>query len=395
MIIITRHELDEVLKGKRVLLFGRRKTGKTFYTRYRKKDWDYYIFTRGGNVLEWSTKEILDLRTFMRTVGHMDKVIIDEFHRAPDEFFAFIQAGGLPENAVLITSTLHHYKHVRAVNSPLLGMFTEFRVNLTHPCDLLAYPWGEMSKELAERLFFYQEPTQIGKEIKEIVLNAKYFVPALVGEILEEEDKTHSERIDGILEAVAAGKNTLTEISGYLYSKGIIATQSTSPITPYMKMLLDVGLLQRRRLYGTKKRSVYIIPSPLIDLAYYLNGKYGFYDVDIPWDFLKKVIEKKIGIYAEQFFELALSRIFGLQTVKIMNPEVDIALAEFNRVKITAEVKWRKSIKRSEVKEAEAKLAQTGAERRILIVPDASAVPETDLEVWDVERVVKEVRRGC
>ncbi|NPA76671.1 MAG: ATP-binding protein [Candidatus Diapherotrites archaeon] len=393
MIIITRPELDRVLEGEKILLFGRRKTGKTFYSRYKKNNWEYYIFTRGGNVLEWSTKETLDLRTFMRTVNHENGVIIDEFHRAPEEFFSFVQAGGLPENTVLITSTMHYYRHVKDVNSPILGMFSEFQVDLVHPADLLAHPWENLDKKTLELLFFYQEPTQIGKTLKEIVLNAKYFVPALVGEILEEEDRTHSERIEGILEAVAVGKNTLTEISGYLHSKKIIDSQSTSLITPYMKTLVDVGLLKRVRLHGTKKRSIYTIPSPLIDLTYYLNGKYGFYDVDLPWDFVQKVLEKKAGLYAERFFERTLSRIFGLQAVKIMKPEIDIALASFEKIRIVAEVKWKNRIKRSEVREAEAKLAQTGAEKRILIVPDASAVPETDLEVWDVERIVKEIRK--
>ena len=393
MIIITRPELDRVLERNKILLFGRRKTGKTFYSRYKKQGWEYYIFTRGGNVLEWSTKETLDMRTFMRTVSHKNSVIVDEFHRAPEEFFSFVQAGGLPENTVLITSTMHYYRHVKTVNSPILGMFSEFQVDLVHPVDLLAHPWENLDKKTVERIFFYQEPTQIGKTLEEIVLNAKYFVPALVGEILEEEDRTHSERFDGILEAVAVGKNTLTEISGYLHSKKIITTQSTSLITPYVKTLIDVGLLERVKLYGAKKRSIYTVSSPLIDLTYYLNGKYGFYDVDLPWDFIQKVLEKKVGFYAERFFERALSRIFGLQTVKIMKPEIDIALVSFGKIRIVAEVKWKNRIKKSEVREAEAKLAQTGAERRMLIVPDASAAPETDLEVWDIERVVKAIKR--
>lgn len=52
MAIIQRRELDRVLGMRWLLLYGRRKTGKTFYVRERGSYARYFVVTRGRSLVD-------------------------------------------------------------------------------------------------------------------------------------------------------------------------------------------------------------------------------------------------------------------------------------------------------------------------------------------------------
>ncbi len=92
----------------------------------------------------------------------------------------------------------------------------------------------------------------------------------------------------------------------------------------------------------------------------------------------------------ERFF----SELWGLKPVKILEPEVDIALMEYKKLKIIGEVKWKNKLTRREIREIEEKLDKLDAERKILVVPEENILEgETGLEVWDVEKMSREASR--
>jgi len=173
---------------------------------------------------------------------------------------------------------------------------------------------------------------------------------------------------------------------------GFIERAETGLVSPYLSLAVKVGLLERIPVFGTK-RYVYRHVSPLTDLMYYLDSKYAFYERDIPIEFILKVVKNKISFYIEVFLERFLAEVFGLVPAKSLQPEIDVLLLDFKKPKVVAEVKWSDRVTREEIREAEEKLRAFEDARKILFVKDASGIPETELEVWDVERLKEEVRK--
>ncbi len=389
-ILVKRPQLEEFLKtsGRR-LLYGRRKTGKTFYARYVLADYHYYIVRKGGVIYNPVEDLELDTRAFIKICRVEDNIILDEFHRAHPRLFDVIQAGLCTENLVLITSTMHyHRRFTEGPEAPLKGLFSIRMVGLLSPIELLNTEWPMNGRELIEHLVFYQEPTLIGRSLKDIILSGKEFAQSLIGEVLDEEDQVHTRRYDMILEAIAAGKNKLSEIASYLYSRGVIPSASTSYITKYIDILVKSGLIERVEVWGKKRKSYYRHVSPLTEIEYYLNAKYGFFDLPLTWDYIEKILYNYMPLLIEKFMEKLLAELMGLKPVKILEPEIDIALVEYNRIKLVAEVKWKNKITREEIRRIEEKLNKFEEAEKILIVPDQTIVPETTLKVLDIETII-------
>jgi len=387
-IIVKRPRLEKFLRrGGRRLLYGRRKTGKTFYARLTLRDHYYYIVRRGGTIYDPAEDYELSLRGFLRECGS-GKVVLDEFHRAPPRLMDSLQAGQCGGDLVLITSTLHYYRRfVEGPEAPLKGLFAERRVGLLSPLELLSTP-GILSGdpwEDAGRLVFYQEPPAIGWGLEDVVESGWDYSKSLVGEILGEEDVAYTRRVDALLEAVAAGKTRLGEIASYLYSRGLIQKPSTGHVTKYILAATRLGLLERIPVWG-RKRSVYRHVSPLTWAAYYLQARYGFYETAGDVGFGLKVVEGLLPRLVERFAERFFAELYGLKPVRILEPEVDIALVEYSRLRLVGEVKWRHRVTKADIEAAEKKLAGLGG-HAVLVVPDAESVPPTMLEVWDLEKM--------
>ncbi len=392
-IIVRRRMLEEFLKSSgRRLLYGRRKTGKTFYARLVLRDYNYFIVRRGGLFYDPLEDLSLSVREFIRLCRREDRIIVDEFHRAPPRFFDAIQAGECGGEVVFITSTLHYHKKiVEGVDAPLKGLFTSHCVGLISPVDLLRHEWDiEPGKKLFELLVFYQEPVLIGRKPVDIVVGGKEIAQSLVGEILSEEDQVFTERFNAILEAVAAGKTRLTEIASYLYSRGLLPRQSTSLITKYIDIMVKIGLLERIPVWGKRRKHVYRHVSPLTSLQYYLHTRYGHFDLQLPWSFLERAVAQRKPLLIERFVERLLAETWGLKPVKIMEPEeIDIALVEYKKLKIVGEVKWKNNLTRSEIKRIESKLHHYPEAEKILIVPDETIIPETSLKILDTKKMIE------
>ena len=394
-IVVERPGLREfLLAGGRRLLYGRRKTGKTFYARHVLRDYEYFIVRKGGTIYDPLEDQELDTGAFIRICRREDRVILDEFHRASPRLFDALQAGVCGENLVLITSTLHYHRvFLEGPEAPLAGLFLGRRVGLLSPIELLATSgWEWEGRELVERLVFYQEPVLIGRGIRDIVLSGREIAHTLVGEVLDEEDYTYTRRFDAVLEAIAAGKTKLTEIANYLYSRGLLEKPSTSLLTKYVKIMTETGLLERIEALGRKRRSIYRHVSPLTETIYYLEARYGFGETPLPWEYIEKALATIIPRLVERFAERFLSEYYGLKPVRIEQPEIDIALAEYNTLRVVAEVKWVRRLSTSTMRRIEAKLSAFSEARKILVVPDKTIVPETWLEVWDIGDLVAKAR---
>ncbi len=398
MVVVERPWLERFLRqGGMRLLYGRRKTGKTFYARRVLRDHQYFIVMRGGKIYDPEADEVLETSSLLRLCRLGVKIILDEFHRAEPRLFDAIQSGTCSGHLVFITSTLHYYRRlVEGPDAPLKGMFSLRRVGLLTPLELLNTEWSiDDPARVVELTVFYQEPMLIGKSVREIIASGMDYARSLVGEVLSEEDHRYTQRFDAILEALAAGYTRLSEIASYLYSRGLIDKQSTGMVTKYLDLMARIGLVEKLPIWGKKRRSIYRHVSPLTDVAYYLNSRYEFYEAPLPLDFGLRVLEQRIPLLVEVYVERLLAQLYGLKPVKILEPEIDVALARFQHLEVVAEVKWVKKLSQAELRRIESKLYSINAKKHILVVPDADALSgETGLEVWDAARIVREARRA-
>ncbi|ADB58217.1 ATP-binding protein [Archaeoglobus profundus] len=398
MAIIPRRELEDALKDyKWLLIYGRRKTGKTFYVRERAKYDRYFITTRNKTLVDVDKGEEFTQREFQKILPLLireERIVIDEFHRLDEPIFSTLQALSGRGRIILITSTMHYFRNL--IKSPLLGLLELKEVGLVDPRDAIAFAHrlGLRGKDLLEVACIVREPWLAQKVeryrrkvIEHIKEELKVYVPYLIGEVFTEEDVELTTRYSAILSSIANGKVYSSEISSYLFSRGLIDKDNPGLISQYLRNLIQMGLIKAIPVEGRRRKAFqYRHVSPITDFAYYLNEKYGFFEADIDENRVKMIFAERIPKYMEWFFEDFLVKIFGLQPVKIAKPEleVDIALREYKRIKVVAEVKWKKNIDEKELRSIEEKLSKFNA-RRILIVPCKDSLkrfPE-DVEVWD------------
>ena len=77
---------------RRVLVYGRRKVGKSFFVK-RFTKWDaYFHVKRSGGILELDSLREIDysyLKDYI--LKEKDKrIVVDEFHRLPEDFLDFL-----------------------------------------------------------------------------------------------------------------------------------------------------------------------------------------------------------------------------------------------------------------------------------------------------------------
>ncbi len=391
MAIIKRRELEEALRARWLLLYGRRKTGKTFYVREMGEYSGYFVVTRGKSVVNVDTGEELPEREFIRLLPYLlqgSRVVIDEFHRLDEPFFSLLQGLSGRGELTLITSTRHYFKRLIGSGSPLLGLFHLQEVGLVDPRDAIIYVHGlgYKGKTLMELSCLLQEPwlapyvETFGKNAPgKIGYVLRDYVPSLVGEIFNEEERELSRRYFAILEAVADGKRTSGEIASELFSRGLVEKNSPGSVSPYLETLVGMGILERVPFKGGRGRGYhYRHLSPVMDFAFYLNSKYGFFETGLPEKRIASLLEERLPRYMEGFFETLLAREHGLQPVRIELPEleVDVALRRHKKLHLAAEIKWKEKITKKDIKNAEDKLSRLNAPKKLLIVPDKSKIPQ-------------------
>ncbi len=401
MIIVRYRDLDRWRQqwGWR-LVYGRRKTGKSFFVR-EFTEWDrYYFVNRGGGIVEIGSKRAMSKREFFAELFALlgrERVVVDEFQRLGDDFVDRLHAEGRLGELTLITSALSYARRILGRRSPLLGLVSSMHMSLVHPLDLLANLADRyVGKELVERAVFAQEPWLIeaatSKDFLDSALSGLSSVPGLVGEIFFEEDRKLTETYEAVLRAVASGKRVSTEVAKFLHSRGLLDIPQPGYVIPYLRNLEALGILWHVT-HG--KKQYYFHVSPAVDLYYYLTEKYGdsFSKQDV-----ETALGAKMGLYVEDFVRRFFEGSTGLRATKLLSPEIDGVFFRAKRVAMLLEVKWKERVTKKEVREVEEKFSQVErrfgeVERKVLVVPDASAVPETDLDVWDVERMIATAKR--
>lgn len=387
--------------GKWTLVFGRRKTGKTYLVRNFVAHEEYYFVKRDGGILAYPGQKALTREAFLealqRTLAAGKTVVVDEFHRLGDDFIDLLQNIDKSGKLILISSTLSLSKKLLSARSPLMGFFAEVPLGLISFNDSLAALKGsgagkrdlvELAVAMSEPLAAdYLEPARSPRKVLlDVMVGSIRTVPALMGEIFTEEERSISAVYEGIARAVAAGKVVSGEIAGRLFSQKLIKNDHPAMIQQYLNNLVQFGILKRLPVWG-KSKFVYRHVSPLARLFYYADEKYNLSEDPAPEKIAGHVIQEMMPRLVEDAVRAALSARFGLREclLEAGDHDIDGVLLRFQRPQVLLEVKWGKRIGPKDIRSAEDNLSRLSAKRRLLFVPDKTGLRSDKVEIIDLD----------
>jgi len=393
-IIIPRSEAEEISRSKGwILVFGRRKTGKTFLLR-KMVPHDYYFFvTRGGEIFDASGGEVktlpysIFLERLKQFLTEERTIVIDEFQRLPDEFLDFLHYIKPLSKAklVLVGSSIQVSRKILSKRSPLLGIIKPIRIGLIKPVDMVLalsrevgpYKTLQLAPLLRDPwiLEFVDYRKNIEEIVKQVVQAIRYSCKGLIGEVFLEEDRELTERYEAVLRAIADGYNTPGLVANYVSNvmRGVFKSHD---VKKYISNLLEMGLVKRKRVYS-KKRYLYQLDSPLLDLFYFLDVKFGFYEIDTPQDLLISKALNKIPLYYEEFIIELLAQILNAEIQKSLKPEIDGVLVKTGKPVAVVEVKYGKAY-REDIYKFLAKTENFKC-KKILVAKEAEEIKNVEL----------------
>lgn len=402
--IIPRSEAKEISGSKGwLLVFGRRKTGKTFLLR-KMVYHDYYFFvTRGGEIFDASEEKVktlsysIFLERLKRLLTEEKTIVIDEFQRLPDEFLDFLHYIKPLSKAklVLVGSSIQVSKKILSKRSPLLGVIKPLRIGLIKPTDIALALSKEVEPYKALQLApllrdpwileFIDYRKNLEEIIKQVIQAIRYSCKGLIGEVFLEEDRELTERYEAVLRAIADGYNTPGLIANYVSNvmRGVFKSHD---VKKYISNLLEMGLVKRKRIYS-KKRYLYQIDSPLLDLFYFLDVKFGFYEIDTPQNLLVSKALNKIPLYYEEFIIELLAQLLNAEIQKGLKPEIDGILVKAGKPIAVIEVKYGKAY-REDIYKFLTKTVNFKC-KKILVAKEAEEVK--DIELLTPLKIIKQL----
>jgi hypothetical protein len=347
---ITRSESYKIKKNW-ILLYGRRKVGKTFMLKNYIK-WDYYfligqagtIWCDGPPIKKFTILD--DFIEFLIDSLKTDKVVVvDEFQRLPIEVFERISSIHPNGQLILSGSSLAVVKKIIDTKSPLLGLLQENRIGLIQYYDIIRML---SLKDMIDYGTYLQDPwlipimdgSNILNDLHNMLEGIRYTIPALLGEIFHEEDRTTSEIFEGILGAIGSGYGKPSEIASILYHRGIIKRDAPSHVVPYIRNLMDMDILKLVRIFK-KKRTTYRMVSPIFSIYYYMNDKYGLEQGLPKFSSVEQNLQRAHTLAVEDFIVTSLARSLNGEFRYSFEPEIDgIVVDRRERPIATIEVKW-------------------------------------------------------
>ncbi len=398
MIIPRPMDVKKIVDSKKwVLVYGRRKTGKTFLVQHFVRFDEYFFVKNSGSILTKKSDSITYetfMEIFRRTIEENKIVVVDEFHRLGNDFFDYLHFMKKNGKVILISSTLFLSKKLISEKSALLGLFAEVPIGIINLGDVLnALKKSDSSlKEQLELAVLLREPIAIDyfdpmmhvrKTMAKIILGSSKTIPALIGEIFVEEEREISGVYEGILRAIASGKVGSGEITSYLFSKKLIKKEDSSMIQQYLNNLTSFGIIRKIGVFD-KRRFIYKLTSPLARIYYYADEKYNLSERIVSEKEMATIIDELMPKIVEDAVREFLSEKNGLieNVIDAADFEVDGVLLKFKKPEIALEVKWKK-LGEKEIRQIEEKLNQIQVKEKILFVPDKTGIKST-LTVMDV-----------
>ncbi|MBI5872348.1 AAA family ATPase [archaeon] len=397
--IIKREESKNIEKESSwLLVYGRRKTGKTFLLRNLCKFDLYYLVKKNLDIL--SDEKTISLNKFVEEVKEgLNKnkgVVIDEFQRLDESILEEISTLHPKGKLVLSGSSLRIAKKFYEPRSAFLGFFTPSRIGFIKPTNIIKELKGIFKPEkTVEISTFLREPwlippydkEEISKFVYNIATKSKYVITSLVGEIFTEEEREMTKKYDAILSLVGSGIWNTKEIANILYAKRLIEEPSQTHIIQYLKNLQEIDLIENMRIYKSKN-NYYKLLSPIANIYYYLDSRYDISNREISFKEVLPTVQKLVNMEIQNFVADLFAELYDGRKEYFVSPtkEIDFIITKRNKPEIIGEVKWK------EVKKEDIEKFRSNSEflhgRKILICKEGY-IEDKEIEVMNAKKIVE------
>lgn len=361
--IINRKDTNEIISKKSwLLVYGRRKVGKTFMLRDLCKFENYYTIKKDLSVI--ADKGTLPINSFIQEIKELllqnKTIVIDEFQRLDESILEEIAVLHPKGRVILSGSSLRVVKKIFEPKSPMLGFFTPYKIGFISPIDIMLSLKRKFDEDnLIELATFLREPWIIPMYNNENTINfmyglicqSKYTIAALIGEIFTEEERELTIKYEAILNLIGSGIWNVNELTSILYSRKLIPDPSQTHIIQYLKNLEEMELIESIKLHK-RKEHYYRLLSPIMNIYYYLDSRYDISNRTISLDEVKPTLEKLMHLEIQNFIADLFAELYnGRKEYYIsMDKEVDFIITKRNKAEVIGEVKWKKITKEDIVK---------------------------------------------
>ena len=335
------------------LVYGRRKVGKTYILEnfvshdvYMAVRLDGSIWIRGMDLGHLG--EVAGLpRIVTRLLEDGRTVVIDEFQRLPMWVLEDIARAHPSGRLILSGSSMRVSHSIMGRNSPLLALLRPFRIGPVSPSDLLADLSSTFSPTKAvEHAPLLRDPWTVPfferkDPLNHLVEMLPHLVPGLVGEIFSADERELTRTYSAILAIIGSGDGDPRKIARKMHDRGITTTGASSNVIPYMNNMVEMGMLERTKVYGKRKYN-YSIPSFPMTLFYYLDSRYTISDGNVPYEGIRPTAENALRSGIESFIaDLLVEVVSGRkELIKTSDRETDVLVTMRRRPALVGEVKW-------------------------------------------------------
>jgi len=358
MLIIERSEIREIEDQPGwILLYGRRKVGKTFMLRNFIKH-DVLVSVRRDRI-SYATglpmSRVTSSETLIDLIGPVLKdggtVIVDEFQRLPDSFLDEVATFHPEGRLILSGSSLAVVSRVLGVGSPMLGLTSVHHLRLVRPTDVLS-SLVDRSPETAVPFAAYLRdpwlvPMQEGRRSLEpflhsVMASSRMAVPALIGEVFTESDRSLSQVYEGVIRALGARLWKPGDIAGRLHESGLVSSGGSPQVLQYLANLADMGLVDRVGILGKKRLKAYRLASNVMDTFYYLADKHMIDEEDRSLKDIKENLQRSVSRAIERFVGELFSQLSDGQVEYSFEPEIDFVITRGRKRSptVAGEVHW-------------------------------------------------------
>ncbi len=337
------------------LVYGRRKVGKTYILEnyvshdvYMGVRLDGSIWIRGMDI--GNIGEIAELPQMVsRLLKEGRTVVIDEFQRLPMWVLEDIARAHPSGRLILSGSSMRVSHSIMGRNSPLLALLRPFRIGPVSPSDLLVDLSSKFSATKAvEHAPILRDPWTVPfyeekDPVKHLVDMLPHLVPGLVGEIFSADERELTRTYSAILAIIGSGDGDPQKVAKKMHDRGITTTGASSNVIPYMNNMVEMGMLEKTKVYG-KRKYYYSIPSFPITLFYYLESRYSISDGHVPFEGIRPTAENVLRTGIEAFVADLLVEVVGgrKELIKTSEREIDVLVTVRNKPALVGEVKWGK-----------------------------------------------------
>jgi AAA+ ATPase superfamily predicted ATPase len=358
MTVIERKEAEELERARGwLLVYGRRKVGKTFLVK-RTLKWDAYFLVRRdlGIIAEGVSKPVQGVQDLCSEVKSLLKqgktVVVDEFQRLPESFLDEVASVHPSGRLILLGSSLRVVHKVFGTGSPLLGLVSEQRLGLVSPSDALRFMRQRLPPEKALMLAPYvRDPWTVeflreGEPVRvlyEILRGAKHSIPALVGEVFTEEERQLTITYEAILRLIGSGRWRTAEIASTLHGRGLLKQADPRAVAPYITHMEKMDLVEPVGIYRSKANYLKL-RSPIMEAFYYLADRYAFDEVEVSFEEVRPTLERLVDMHVQDFVSQLFAEREGGARMYYFTPdgEIDFIITVRGRPRLVGEVKLGK-----------------------------------------------------